>query len=217
MTDGPPRGSLPARHRRDETIAKLCEHFAADHIDAEELERLIDQAHLAVTVAEIDALMANLPALTETGAVPAVRTADIALQSSQTVLAIMGGAERSGPWVMSRRLSAFTLMGGAVLDFRDAIMPTGVTELEIYAMMGGVEILVPPGLRVVSDGFGIMGGFEHRADPTAAIPDANAPILRITGFALMGGVEIAERLPGESAKAARKRQKKRLPPSSGSG
>lgn len=217
MTDQSSPGPLPARHRRDETIARLCEHFAADHLDAEELERLIDRAHAAVTVAELDALVAGLPALAEAGVTPAVRTADVALEASQTILAIMGGAERSGPWISSRRLSVFTLMGGAVLDFRDAIMPPGVTELEIYAMMGGVEILVPPGLRVISDGFGIMGGFEHRADPTAATPGANAPTLKITGFALMGGVEIAERLPGESAKAARKRQKKRLPPGSGSG
>ena len=211
MTDQP-SAPLPARHRRDATIAQLCDHVAADHLDAEELERLIDRAHAAVTVAELDALVADLPALTGTDAAPAVRTADIAVEASQTILAVMSGAERTGQWIASRNLRVFTVMGGAMLDIRDAIIPPGVTELELYVMMGGAEILVPPGLRVVSDGFGFMGGFDHRADPTSTTPGADAPTLRITGFCMMGGVEIVERLPGESAKAAKKRQKKRLPP-----
>jgi len=69
--------------------------------------------------------------------------------------------------------------------------------------MGGVEILVPPGVRVETSGIGVMGGFESFSQSG----DPAAPLLRISGFALMGGVEIAQRLVGESKRAAKLRQR----------
>jgi hypothetical protein len=53
--------------------------------------------------------------------------------------------------------------------------------------MGGVEIIVPDDIDVETEGTGIMGGFEHFAHTS---DDPDAPLLRITGFAIMGGVEI---------------------------
>jgi hypothetical protein len=95
-------------------------------------------------------------------------------------------------------------MGGVVLDFREALMAPGVTEVWIFTLRGGAEILVPPGLSVESDGVAILGGFEHRDDaPLHDLPDR--PLLRLRGLAVMGGVEVSIRLPGESARDARKR------------
>ena len=51
----------------------------------------------------------------------------------------------------------------------------------------------------------IMGGFAHAAPPAGMSPDA--AVLRITGLCLMGGVDIVVRLPGETAKDARQRQR----------
>jgi hypothetical protein len=53
--------------------------------------------------------------------------------------------------------------------------------------MGGVPIIVPDDIDVVTEGMGIMGGFEHLGHTSG---DPDAPLLRITGFAIMGGVEI---------------------------
>jgi hypothetical protein len=72
--------------------------------------------------------------------------------------------------------------------------------------MGGAEIIIPPGLSVDSSGVAIMGGFGHANTPMPA--DPNAPRLRINGFCFMGGVDITERYPGESAKDARDRQRR---------
>jgi hypothetical protein len=205
-----PSNPVALRQRREATISKLCEHFAVDHLEADDLEKLIDRAHQSTTIAEMDALLENLPQLADLRGAPRATSVS---EGSQTVLAIMGGAERAGGWISSRRLSVFALMGGAVLDFRDTPMPEGVTELEVYVIMGGVEVIVPPGLRVASDGFGLMGGFVHTGDPTSTPPGAASPLLRITGLALMGGVEITERQSGESAKdAARRIRNRSLPP-----
>lgn len=96
-------------------------------------------------------------------------------------------------------------MGGAGLDFREALLPPGETEITIIAIMGGAEIIVPPGMRVDCQGIAIMGGFDHMDE--AVNLDPSAPVLKITGFALMGGVEIQVRAPGESAKDAKLRRR----------
>jgi len=57
--------------------------------------------------------------------------------------------------------------------------------------MGGIEITVPDHLDVVVDGFGLMGGFAGHS--TGARP--GGPRVRITGFALMGGVEVKRAKP----------------------
>jgi hypothetical protein len=59
---------------------------------------------------------------------------------------------------------------------------------------------------VESDGIAIMGGFEHRED-SSITDDPNAPILRLKGFALRGGVDVSIRYPGESVRDAKRRLK----------
>ncbi|HKJ02239.1 MAG TPA: hypothetical protein VJ997_07280, partial [Longimicrobiales bacterium] len=121
------------------------------------------------------------------------------------VLAVMGGATRKGSWTPARHNFAFSVMGGTELDFREASLAPGVTDVKVFAIMGGVAIVVPPGVNVESRGIGIMGGFDHRADQDD--PDIDAPTLRISGLAIMGGVDISVRHPGESPGDARRRRR----------
>jgi hypothetical protein len=120
------------------------------------------------------------------------------------VVAIMSGTERKRVWTPARNLDVVAFMGGVELDFREARFAEGVTQVNILAMMGGVEIVVPPGLRVECSGVGIMGGFESLSQGD---PDDATPLLRITGLAIMGGVEISQRRAGESTKQARLRRR----------
>lgn len=48
-----------------------------------------------------------------------------------------------------------------------------------------------------------MGAFEHYTSQPST--DADAPRLKVHGVALMGGVEVHVRLPGETEKDARER------------
>ena len=78
-------------------------------------------------------------------------------------------------------------MGGLDLDFREALMPPGTSVINIFCMMGGVDIKVPPGLRVENRGFAIMGGFEDNVDESE---ESAGPKLVIRGFVFMGGVDV---------------------------
>lgn len=180
------------RHRRELTIARLCEHFANDHLLPEELEELIDRAHQAKSLATLDHLLEGLPELpsqqSQTGTAV---VGPVDRDSQAMVIAVMAGVERKGAWTPSETNYVVAVMGGSLLDFREARLPPGDTNIVVFAMMGGVEIIVPPGLRVESNGIGIMGAFEHTGN--AGESAGRGPVLRISGLAMMGAVEIKVR------------------------
>jgi hypothetical protein len=193
---------------RDRVIAKLSEAFAHDVIDVDEFEQRLTLAHRASTLIELEAAVRDVaPAETEIITVPAAgrRTLAPALPADR-VLAIFGGVERCGQWAVPRRLNVSALMGGVLLDFREAVLSAGVTEIHVTALMGGVQIVVPPNLAVELSGTAVMGGFAH-VERIPTILDLERPLLRVTGFAMMGGVAVETRLPGESERDAHRRRR----------
>jgi len=200
------------REQRAQTIERLCEHFAQDHLTLEELEHRLDVAERSHDRTELAALLADLQPRTPMRAsaepLPAPYTEPalpVERSNSGAVIAIMSGVERRGSWRPADHNFVLCLMGGAELDFREVRLPPGETEVFIIAIMGGVELIIPPGLAVDVSGFAIMGEFSHLTPPTNPRPDA--PVLKIQGMALMGAVEIDVRLPGETAKDAKRRRR----------
>ena len=109
------------------------------------------------------------------------------LASVKRVIAVMSGTVRKGQWEPAGKLQVLAVMGGVELDFRDADMLDGTTEITILAVMGGCQIVVPPDVAVDVNGSGFMGGFTHlRHRPD----EEDAPLIRIKGLAVMGGVEV---------------------------
>jgi hypothetical protein len=198
---------------RERAIAVLQEHFAQDDLDVEEFERRVTVAHTAQSLDELAALTRDLapleaePAAPPSGATALVPAGDV--HPSQTVRGLMSATTRSGPWSVPRRMDVKATMSAVVLDYRDARFPSGPVDVYIRALMSSVEILVPPGLAVETQGSAIMGTFED-VNRAPADPDPAAPLLRIHGRAFMSSVDIQMRLPGESAGHAHHRQRREL-------
>jgi len=196
------------RDRREQVIARISDAYAQDLYDVDELDRRLDLAHSARTVAELDALVADLAAPT-TALVPMTTQAidDPTRQERRKVRALMGSVERKGRWVVPTNLTARAFWGSLVLDFREASLAAGITTLDIRATMASVELILPPSLAIDVDVSSIMGSCEerHRAPVEA---DPTRPFLRVTGTVIMGSVEILTRLPGETARDARRREKR---------
>lgn len=116
---------------------------------------------------------------------------------SAVSMAMMFGAARTGDWVCPSRHVSCTLMGGVDIDLRNARFESRETEIVAVAIMGGICITVPEDVRVSVGGFGLMGGFGQSTDKDVVIagqdlpPDA--PHVRVSGFALMGGVEVTRK------------------------
>jgi len=195
----------PTAIQREQIVQRLCSHFASNHLTMDELEQRIDQAYKAPSVAELDALVAGLPVLADepvtaasVAAAPSSAAALPMIPDRDVLIGIMSGHTRRGPWPLPRHLKVLTVMGGIVLDLREALIGPGVSEIEITAVMAGVEIFVPPGVRVECTGSAFMGAFEvdHRAQWIAAGDDR---VVRVSGFALMAGVDVKVRPPKGAA------------------
>lgn len=203
----PARRSLLAA--RELAIAALSERFAGGDIELDEFEERLDRAHAAVGVRELESLVGDLggfeaasgaPADTAPSAAPAHRA------QRKTVVSVLSERTREGAWRAPERLRVMTVLGNTTIDFRDVPLPAGVTELRIASLLGRVELIVPPGLAVECEGNAILGQLEelHRAP---AAPDPDRPLLRVTGLCMLGQLHVTTRLPGETRRAARRRER----------
>ncbi len=207
---------------REKTVERLCEHFAEDAIGVEDFELRVDIANRTADMQELELLLSDLPGgklvprkgpgregglQTVFPDREQVTLADPDLvPDSEMVIACLCGAKRVGQWIPARRIMVMTLMGGAKLDFREALLAPGVTEVTVISVMGGTDIIVPPELQVETRGFGLMGGFD--GDPhSRGVTTTREPILRIKGVAMMAGVKVETRQHGETRRDARRRRK----------
>jgi len=191
------------REAREETIEQLSQSFARDELSLDEFEERVNRAFAATDDHEVRSLVSDLSVppvqisspLTlrngrrtnpEVAAVPARALAVVS--TPPTMLAIFGNIERRGPFALIPRSKAVAVFGNVEIDLRDAVINEGVTELEVRAVFGNVEIIVPPTLAVEAHGVGIFGNFETfervPRDP------GGSPVLRITGKAVFGNVEV---------------------------
>lgn len=188
-------------------VQDLAEHFAQDRLTMPEYERRVELAYRAASADALRDLTRDLTpqAPVRVAHAPvAARSADMPVPAGASKVkhffALMSGVVRRGTWTVPARIRAFACMGGIGLDLREANLTSPVTDIWIFAMMGGVEIIVPPDVRLESDGFAIMGGFEDQLkEPASRDPDA--PLIRVHGIAIMGGVEARVAAPGDDGES----------------
>jgi hypothetical protein len=104
-----------------------------------------------------------------------------------SALAVLGGVDRrvTSDGFQGADITAF--MGGGKLDLREAKVAGPEAVVDILAIMGGFEVIVPQTWHVIVDVVPIMGGYEDKTNhPT----DPSAPRLRLRGFIMMGGLEV---------------------------
>ncbi|MFK4222956.1 DUF1707 domain-containing protein [Streptomyces sp. NPDC019890] len=180
---------------RERVAERLRDAVAEGRLDMEEFEQRLEAAYTARTHGELEPLVSDLPAGTAAAA-PALAAGSGAWAqrvggppTSKVAFAFWGGFGRKGTWTVARRFTSVTMMGGGELDLREARFEDRETVIRCFAVMGGVQIVVPPGLNVEVSGIGFMGGFGEHGSVESA-PDPAAPRVKITGFALMGGVGV---------------------------
>lgn len=122
------------------------------------------------------------------------------------VLSFFGAQKREGAWEVPRELRVACCMGSVELDLREAILADGETVIEVIALMGSVEILLPPGVRVDLEGDALGGEYTFTPDPTAA-PTPGAPRIVLRGNAILASVEAESRYAGERKRDAQRRVK----------
>jgi predicted membrane protein len=101
-------------------------------------------------------------------------------------LAFWSGVKRRVSSPLFQRADLTAIMGGIEIDFRPASTGGGEAIVDVFVVMGGVEITVPPDWAVSNQILAVMGGVDDRTTGTQA--STNRVVLR--GFVLMGSVEV---------------------------
>ena len=189
---------------REQFAKVLHDAMAEGRLTVTEMEERLDQVYAAKTFGELQPVLRDLP---HQGVVPYQPTqpavprpqhvaprAEGAVNriggrgTSSGAFAVMSGAERKGVWTVPPTFSAVAVMGGVEIDLTHATFEDQETTIQAFALMGGIEITVPPDITVHVTGGGLMGGFGGRIANQVGPP--GAPVVRITGFAMMGGVDV---------------------------
>jgi hypothetical protein len=178
---------------RDHAAAVVNTALAEGRLTPEEHAERLDAIFGAKTHAELVPLLDDLPAprgATQAIARPQPAGADLAPRRRRRhLVAILSGFSRKGAWRPDPIMSVVTVLGGAEIDFRDAVLPGKEIVLRMTTVLGGIGIIVPPEMRVIDNTAAILGG----SDVTAKVPDesdADSPLLRVEGLCLLGGVGI---------------------------
>ncbi|MDX3454485.1 DUF1707 domain-containing protein [Streptomyces sp. ME02-8801-2C] len=211
MTDDLPE--LRASDADRERVAEvLRDALAEGRLDMAEFEERLDATYQARTYGELAPITRDLPGAGVSA--PAVSMVKQPVGggswaervvggegTSRWGVAIMGGFQRKGRWTVPRVFNSVAFWGGGELDLREANFAEHEVVINCVAIMGGVDVIVPPGVEVVVRGIGIMGGFDHSQE--GVLGDPGAPRVIIQGFAFWGGVGVTRKLP----KAERQRLK----------
>ncbi len=182
---------------RHQVAEVLREAAGEGRIDLEELDERLEATYSARTYADLVPITLDLPAAAATHlptrAAAALPSPVVAGPAEERHVAIMSGFDRTGSWVVPQHLTVFAFMGGATMDLREAQFAAREVTITVNAIMGGADITVNPHTHVILEGTGIMGGYSGPSDRTPAELDTNSPVVRIRGFAIMGGVSVSRK------------------------
>lgn len=102
------------------------------------------------------------------------------------LLAVLNGIELKSRARAFKGGTIVTWFGGIAVDLRDAQLAPDA-HLSVHTLFGGIAIKIPPTWRVESTLSAVAGGVDARSP---AGDDPAAPLLRVDGTALFGGVAV---------------------------
>ncbi|HZY28219.1 MAG TPA: DUF1707 domain-containing protein [Jiangellaceae bacterium] len=200
--------SLRASDDDRERVAEVLRQAAGDgRLTLAELQDRLEALYAAKTYGELEPVVADLPSVRlprpSASAPSPVRTAGEAaavpdrvggVPVSRVAKAVFGEVTRRGQWVVPSDYRVKAVFGGVELDLREARLESPEITIEIKAIFGGVEVVLPDDVTAVVDGMGIFGGFADEA--SVRQPPPGAPVVRIGGKAVFGGVNVRRGVGG---------------------
>lgn len=106
-----------------------------------------------------------------------------------SLAAVLGGLERRCRATALCRGRVLALCGGVQLDLREATLAKNGGRLTVRAILGGVQVIVPAGWRVIVEADARAGGVDAGVTPPESLP-ADAPTLLVEAVARLGGIAV---------------------------
>lgn len=168
---------------RLEAVARIDRAAAEGRLTPAEAADRGARVAAAITYADLDPLVADLPALA-----PQQVAAGWSPANRLPISGGMSSEKRAGPWEIPPYLLLSGDLGSVRLDCREAICLAPVIDIEINAGAGGIKLIVPDGWGVDSDlvskGWGsVRNSADRRAAP-------GQPQLVLRGSAGLGSLRV---------------------------
>lgn len=198
MTGVPPRGpgvSARVSEARERAVQALSQHFAQDGLTMEELDRRLALAYQAESVAELTALVGDIPGGQSSLSLPTPMHAPLVAsptavglgRRAERMLALFSSTRRVGMWLVPERMEVVSAFAELRLDLRSAELSGPLTTIDVSAAFCDTKIIVPHGVRVVNR---ISAIFAEVKDLTEQPPSPDAPIIVLEGWAAFAAVLI---------------------------
>jgi hypothetical protein len=161
---------------RDVALELLRAASVDGRLTLEDLAGRAELVHAARTREDLASATAGLEV------VPVPRTEEIERQR-----AILSSFKRKGRWRLAQRSRFSAVLGSVGLDLRAAVNPGAEVEIEVRAVLGSVEIIVPAGVEVLPSGGGLLFSQDVKVPPTTR---AGAPVIRLRVSGVLGSVTV---------------------------
>ena len=210
MTDDAASGPPAVRASdadRETVVARLQKAVGEGRIDLDEFGQRADAAYAAVSRAELDRLVADLPA----DAPPPVEI--VGQRPQEEVTSVFGDISLAVASTPPKR--AGTVFGDVRIDLRGLRTGTDRVELWLSTVFGDVEVIVSEGVDAELDGWTLFGDRRTQLAPVPRL--VGTPHVVVHARTVFGDLTVRSLAPGESpsrwrAVMERLAQRRTLPP-----
>jgi hypothetical protein len=173
---------------RDAVVRQLQEAFADGRLDDDEFDLRTRAALTARLSSDLTVLTADLP--DATGSSTAVAAKPTGPAPGRLAVAYKSSIRRGGRWRVPEQFRAIVYKGSGHIDLRAAELTSPSTTLFAIAYKSRIDVLVPLGVRVELDGFGVSKGWSAEEDLESRLP-ADAPVVHVRGIGYKGTIEVS--------------------------
>jgi Domain of unknown function (DUF1707) len=173
---------------RDAVVQRLQEAFADGRLDDEEFDQRTRAALTARLSTELVVLTEDLPLAASAPRPMTPATAGRA--PGRFAVAYKSSIRRGGRWRVPEQFRAVVYKGSGHIDLRAAELTSPVTTVYAIAYKSRIDVLVPLGVRVDLEGFGVSKGWSAEEDLESRLP-ADAPVVHVRGVGYKGTIEVS--------------------------
>lgn len=176
---------------RDVVVQRLQQAFAEGRLDDDEFDQRTRAALTARHSTDLAELTRDLPEAAAPLPSPAASN-HARRRAGGSAIAYKSSVRRAGRWRVPERFRTIVYKGSGHLDLRAAELAAHETTLAVIAYKSRVDILVPLGVRVNLEGFGVSKGWSAEEDLEDLLP-ADAPVVRVRGVGYKGTIEVSSK------------------------
>ncbi len=179
----------PVKYLRDKVVDQLKFNLEKNHLEIDEFEQLVKIALSTQSKSELLSLTNDLPTKDETE----IKNQELELEvyrDKDSLISILSDLKRKGNWVSPKQLRVVTVLGAAEIDFREVSFDSDFTYISLDCWFGEVNIIVPPGVNVVSNVKNIVADIDNRSQRRI---NPDSPTIVIEGKVIFGEFTIKQK------------------------